>query len=190
MINELFLLNSDYSMRISSGHSQFLFKKGINLLIGENGSGKSTLLKLISDGNISISKGDISVTLINPKEQFDVRFIDMSAQGKNRDVSNESGAVYRHALLSHFRSHGESNKPILSALKNFADGTLVVIDEPELALDFENINDFIQIIKNESARLNFIISTHNPLIIRMPEAHCISLSKNSDYKSCLLEAYR
>lgn len=190
MIKTLAIKNPDMIGRISSGESVIEFQKGINLLIGENGSGKSTILNQISKGNTGVQNGDIAVKLFESGEHFDLRFVDMSEQGKNRNLSGyESDVVYRHSLLSHFKSHGESNIPILLGMKGFKSGTLVLVDEPELALDFENMVKFIKLLKKEQNRLNFIISTHSPLLINIAEAHCVSLSQKPSYKERLLKAY-
>ncbi len=190
MIKTITINDKDIVSRIGCKKNVFEFKNGINLLIGENGSGKSTLLNLISSGREGVEKGRFSITTHDEYGEFSLRFIDMSKQGKNKVIhGNESDDEYMYGLISQFKSSGQAKIPVLLALEKFRNNTLVLIDEPELSLDFEHMIEFINLIEQESNRLNFVISTHNPLLIKSSRAHCVIMSKKHDYKERLLSVY-
>lgn len=191
MIKTVEVFRPDIASRISSPEKTFNFIKGVNLLIGENGCGKSTLLNLIASGNEGISNGFFSITTHDNNAPFALRFIDMTKQGKNMQTSaDDDSDKFLYAIVSKFKSSGEANIPVLLAFHKFKDGMLVIIDEPEQSLDFEHMLEFIEQLKRESNRINFIISTHNPLLINQSFVNCINLSKTKDYKERLMGAFR
>ena len=79
---------------------------------------------------------------------------------------------------SKFLSHGESSRKLLRSLA--AETTaedIVVLDEPEQALDFEGL----QLLKAVLAALptpQVIIATHSPFLILEPAYHVIELTPN------------
>jgi predicted ATPase len=166
MLKSIEILDSDIKDRLSTKEAVFDFTLGINLLIGPNGSGKSTLYDLIKSGNIGVKKGHFRV---ETDGKMSLRAMRMQEQGRAANLNNLTGDAYTVGVLSRFRSHGEINWPLLSSISEFDDYTLVLMDEPEQALDIEHMLMLMDVLKKESSRLQFIIATHSPLLMTIAD---------------------
>lgn len=151
------------------------------MLEGENGSGKSTLLH--------------SIYLALKGEQVDGYAYKLDAQGK------ELGRV----LLFDAEQHNPRNNPdlfdddpqmkefITSAshgqvmLSLFAetfpalpDGSVLLLDEPEMALSQSNQRRILKMLKELVDQKNFrvIAATHSPHLLAAPETYVINLDRH------------
>ena len=69
------------------------------------------------------------------------------------------------SLQTSVKSHGQSLGEYLTALESLTLKSVVLIDEPETALDFGNLTKFQQLLVQKVAiGVQFIIASHSPLI--------------------------
>lgn len=183
MLKKITVKNPSLTKRISSEQKSFAFKPGINLLVGRNGSGKSTIFDLIISGNEGVEKGDFTA-------EFDGIFNIRAIRLEDHSRKNDSRVKDSYYIYSHFLSHGEANWPLIQALEDFPDNTLLLLDEPEQALDFHRIMELRQLLTRHTGRLQFIIATHHPCLISMPEANCVSVDQDPNYGDWLVKAYK
>ena len=144
------------------------FNNGLNVIVGENGSGKSSFLNLIMDHNKEIVE-------ITTKDNAKYRFFD--SEKNNPRLNNAvSTNLEMFNLHSHFISHGEAMLPIIKAMSDFKNET-IIIDEPESGLSLSNQKIVIDLL-NDSIKNNcqIIISTHSYVIIKNTK-HVFSMNK-------------
>ena len=85
------------------------------------------------------------------------------------------GNAYEYS--SHNMSHGES---FLDAVQNFQGNGLYIFDEPEAALSPSGIMKLMAHINSlVKENCQFIISTHSPMLISLPNSDVYQLSKDS-----------
>jgi predicted ATPase len=148
------------------------------MLQGENGSGKSTLLHAIYyalrgdkvDGFVyRVDMGGITPGRVflfdaeqhNPRTQVElfkeqpemVEFLKMASHGQ--------------VMLSLFRE----------SFPKLPDGTILLLDEPEMALSASNQRRILKMLKELVDQKNFriICATHSPVLIDAPETYVINL---------------
>jgi predicted ATPase len=148
------------------------------MLQGENGSGKSTLLHAIYyalraekvEGYVyRTDLGGITPSRVflfdaeqhNPRTQLElfkeqpemVEFLKMASHGQ--------------VMLSLFRE----------SFPKLPDGTILLLDEPEMALSASNQRRILKMLKELVDQKNFriICATHSPVLIEAPETYVINL---------------
>jgi len=148
------------------------------MLQGENGSGKSTLLHAIyyalrgervesyvyrmEMGNVPAGKVFLfDAEQHNPRTQLElfkeqpemVEFLKMASHGQ--------------VMLSLFRE----------SFPKLPDGTILLLDEPEMALSASNQRRILKMLKELVDQKNFriICATHSPVLIDAPETYVINL---------------
>jgi predicted ATPase len=151
------------------------------MLQGENGSGKSTLLHAIYyalrgdkvDGYIyRVDMGGLTMNRVflfdaeqhNPRTQLElfkeqpemVEFLKMASHGQ--------------VMLSLFRE----------SFPKLPDGTILLLDEPEMALSASNQRRILKMLKELVDQKNFriICATHSPVLIEAPETYVINLDNH------------
>ena len=151
------------------------------MLTGENGSGKSTLLHSIyyalrgqqADGFVyRLDKGEVNVEKAflfdaeqhNPRTQLDlfkdnpemIEFLQMASHGQ--------------VMLAMFRE----NFPSL------ADGTILLLDEPEMALSVSNQRRILKMLLElaDQRKFRIIAATHSPVLIETPDTYVINLDRH------------
>lgn len=179
------------------------FTKPVTFIVGENGSGKSTLIEGIAaafgfnpeGGSLNFSfetKATHSELwrylrlskLYRPKDGFFLRaesFYNASSYLEEIDeipaaapkVLDAYGGVSLHEM-----SHGEG---FLKLVQNrFFGHGLYILDEPEAALSPMKIMTLIceidRLVKDGS---QFIIATHSPMLMAMPEAEVLLVGRES-----------
>lgn len=147
------------------------FKEGLNIIVGENGAGKSTLLNLITgEKNNSLFK--IETKNIN------FRFLNTEKDNPRvKTIENCKSVAY--AMLSRFKSHGETILDIMLAAKDFKN-EIIFIDEPEAGISLKNqlklLKNFENIINNNCCQM--VVVTHSYVIIKNVEKVFSMDSKN------------
>lgn len=190
-----------YLLHIESIQSlcELEFTKNITFFTGENGSGKSTLLEAIAmayglncEGgtinyqfstygqrlelgeNLSIIKGHK-----RPKMSYFFRaesFYNVATK------SIEYESIYGSKSL-HEQSHGES---FMTFFQSFQEEGLYLMDEPEAALSPQTqLALFVQISKMAKEGSQFIIATHSPVLLAIPDAEILLFDK--EIHRCLYE---
>lgn len=181
------------------------FNKNITFLVGENGSGKSTLLEAIAvcfgfnpEGgsiNFQFSSKDTHSTLHNfirlarglkrPADSFFLRaesFYNVATEIEALDAVWEPGSFLKGygGKSLHEQSHGES---FLSLMVNrFRGKGIYLLDEPEAALSPQRQLSMLLRIHQLSATSQFIIATHSPILLGMPDADIYSFDGGEIHK--------
>ena len=163
------------------------FKSAITYLIGENGAGKSTLMEAIAyslginpeGGNKNTrfatrethSRLGEYLTCVKgvhaPKETF---FLRAESFYNLASYVDSVGAAFSYGGNSlHSQSHGEA---FMSVLQNKLSGRgLYLLDEPEAALSPVRQLAALSIINRlVSQGSQFIIATHSPILMALPDA--------------------
>lgn len=173
------------------GLDQLAFHKPITFFVGENGSGKSTLLEAIAvaygfnpEGgtkNYSFSTYDShselcdAVRLIKgihkPGWGYFLRAESFYNVATAEDeYSKEPGG--RPEYL-HKKSHGESF--LAMAQSHFKANGIYLLDEPEAALSPQRqLTLLLEIVNCARAGSQFIIVTHSPILLGIPDAEILS----------------
>lgn len=169
------------------------FSSNITFLVGENGTGKSTLLEAIAitcgfnaeggSKNFLFSTQDTHsnlheyLTIVKrgyPKDGFFLRA--ESFYNAASYIDNFPDLSYGKNDM-HEQSHGES---FLMLVQNrFGDNGLYLLDEPECALSTQRLfvlmQEIHELAKNGS---QFIIATHSPILMSIPNSDVFELSEN------------
>ncbi len=167
------------------------FNKNITFFVGENGSGKSTLLEAIAvsygfnpEGGtknynfstynshselcdaIRLKKG-----MIQPAWGYFLRAESFYNVASWEEEYARMGGV--PSLELHHESHGESFLAIVQ--KNFKKNGLYILDEPEAALSPQRqLTLLIEISRLAKENAQFIIVTHSPILLGIPDAEILS----------------
>lgn len=135
-------------------------------LVGPNGCGKSTVIRAIK-ALASAKKNqflerppyiETEVSHSRPLLVFDAE----------RDNPRMAGMISSSwNVISQFRSHGETMRCILGQSLEELDGKkmIIVLDEPEAALDFDGLMKFARLMQSRQQH-QFIIATHHPILWR------------------------
>ena len=199
-----------------SKEKELSFSSSVTFLVGENGTGKSTLLEAIAlaygfnpeggSRNFRFSTNDTHselfkhITLVKrgyAKDGFFLRAESLYNVATNIDDMDRQPAFAPPVIEGyggvslHNQSHGES---FLSIVQNrFFGKGLYILDEPEAALSpmrlLTLMADISALVKKDS---QFIIATHSPMLMALPDSEILELSfegiKKVDYKDT--EHYR
>ena len=148
------------------------------MLTGENGSGKSTLLNSIyyalrgekvenyvyrlDPGKVKIGKVFLfDAEQHNPRMQMDL-FKDQPEMQEFLRV-----ASHGQVMLSMFNQ----------TFQSFPDGTMLLLDEPEMALSVSNQRRILKMLLELADKKNFriICATHSPVLIEDKDTYVINL---------------
>ena len=173
----------------------------VTILLGENGTGKSTLLEAIAVASGFNAEGgtknfDFSTNATHSelyrhltlsrrayaRDGFFLRAESLYNVATNIDELDAAPSFGRPLIDSyggvslHRQSHGES---FLAVVQNrFGGNGLYILDEPEAALSPMRILTLIAAI-HRLVRQNsqFIIATHSPMLMALPDAQILELSE-------------
>lgn len=168
-------------------HPSMTFKPGVNLLIGPNGCGKSSIIRAIVEAQKKYSH------FKDAEVAFDVptRFYAFDTEKQNpRMQSHFLDEGMQFQVASMFKSHGETMAAVLLALKDGFRGkepTVILLDEPESALDAGNMKLFLEAIQLHPEK-QWVIATHALPIMLLPKANVIEFKK--DYLKTVVADYR
>lgn len=151
------------------------------MLQGENGSGKSTLLHSIhyalrgekvegyvyrlDPGSVKPGRSFLfDAEQHNPRMQLDL------FQGQPEMIEFLKTASHGQVMLSMFRE----------TFPKMGDGTVLLLDEPEMALSVSNQQRILKMLKELVDQKNFriICATHSPVLIDAPETYVINLDRH------------
>ncbi len=181
---------------------KIVFMKPITLFVGENGSGKSTLLEAIAvahgfnpEGgtkNYCFSTHDTHSELCNAitiakgyrKEKWG--YFLRAESFYNVATQEEEYADFVHPSEEyHNRSHGESFLKMVQ--NNIQPNGLYFLDEPEAALSPQRqLTLLAEIYRCASDGAQFIIATHSPILLGIPNAEIFSFD-NGKIHTCRYE---
>lgn len=184
MLTKVTLLKKDLIDRC--GRASFEFHPGINILAGSNGSGKSTLLRAIMSTTHSTALRSPSANLEISDPRFPLPLFHHSADEvvKTEDTNKGSNLL---SLQANAESHGQTLSKYLLGLENLVNPSIVLLDEPETALDLDHLLGFTDIVQEKlELGMQFVIATHHPVLWMMEGSHFITFGKNRKYvKECL-----
>ncbi len=171
------------------------FNKPVTFFVGENGSGKSTMLEAIAvaygfnpEGgtkNYCFSTYDShselcdSIRLIRGYNRAEWGYFlraesfynVATAEEEEYSLDSEGRKVY--TSYYHKKSHGESFLAI--AQDNFKPNGVYFLDEPEAALSPQRqLTLLLEIYNCAKEGSQFIIVTHSPILLGMPDAEILS----------------
>ena len=151
------------------------------MLTGENGSGKSTLLQSIQcalrgeqvEGYIyRLETGDVKLERSflfdaerhNPRTQLDL------FQDQPEMLEFLKMASHGQVMLSLFRE----------TFPKLPDGTILLLDEPEMALSVSNQRRILKMLKElvDQKQFRIICATHSRELIEAPETYVIDLDRH------------
>ncbi len=177
------------------GLDYLAFKKKITIFVGENGSGKSTLLEAIAvnygfnpEGgtkNYNFSTYDSHSELCDairltrgihkPKRGYFLRAESFYNVATAEEMySREDPRGIRQ--MFHEKSHGESFLQL--AQTSFKEHGLYLLDEPEAALSPQRqLTLLLEIVNCAKEDSQFIMVTHSPILLGIPEAEILSFDK-------------
>ena len=177
-----------------AGISDLRFHKPITFFVGENGSGKSTMLEAIAvaygfnpEGgtkNYSFSTYDSHSELCNamrlirgynkPGWGYFLRAESFyNVASAEEEYSRGPGGSPQHF---HEKSHGESFLAL--AQSNFKGNGVYLLDEPEAALSPQRqLTLLLEIMECARDNSQFIIVTHSPILLGIPEAEILSFDE-------------
>ena len=155
----------------------------IVMLQGENGSGKSTLLHSIwyalrgekAEGYVyRLDRGKVSNqhTFLFDAEQHNPRTQLEFFKDSPEMLEFIQSASHGQVMLSMF----QENFP------NLPDGTILLLDEPEMALSVSNqrriLKMLLELVDKKGFRI--ICATHSPVLIEAPETYVINLDNHTN----------
>ena len=182
------------SIAAVSGIDEFTFEKPVTFFVGENGSGKSTLVEALAVAyGFNAEGGTLNYNFSTYAESHELASAIRLTKGIHRPqagyffraesffnvatASEKYGTKYGGKRL-HSQSHGES---FLAFFQEFSNRRgIYIMDEPEAALSPQRQLTLLLIIaemaKNGS---QFIIATHSPILLGLPEASIFSFSNGA-----------
>ncbi len=201
-LDENSYLNNLPIIKYLSREQELSFNSNVTFFVGENGTGKSTLLEAIAvaygfnaeggSKNFRFSTNATHSELFehirvsrcgHAKDGFFLRAESLYNVATNIDEMDEAPSFdtpiiegYGGVSL-HEQSHGES---FLAIVQNrFFGNGLYILDEPEAALSPMRLLTLMAEI-NELVKKNsqFIIATHSPILMTLPNAQILEFSEN------------
>jgi len=156
------------------------FRSGLNLLVGDQGSGKSTALRLIINSAKSgaLDRHDRADAEKVCKLRVDpMRVMSFDFEKDNPRVSAHFSdrMDYGAQITSRWKSHGEFTNMVLHALLQIDKPTILLVDEPDMALSMRSITKLIDIFKDVVSKgCQVLAAVHHPWIIEStPEVYSL-----------------
>jgi predicted ATPase len=151
------------------------------MLQGENGAGKSTLLHSIFyalrgekvDGyvyRLEPGKVEVQKSYLFDAEQHNPRVQLELFKEQPEMVEFLRTASHGQVMLSMFRE----------TFPKLADGTILLLDEPEMALSVSNQRRILKMLMEltDQKKFRIICATHSPVLIEAPETYVINLDRH------------
>lgn len=151
------------------------------MLAGENGSGKSTLLHSIYYA-LQGEKVDHYVYRLDFKERQAPRVFLFDAEQHN--PRNQLEVFSQNPQMKEFleiASHGQVMLTLFKeAFPSLPEGTVLLLDEPEMALSQSNQKRILKMLKELVDRkgMRIIAATHSPTLLDAPETYVINLDNH------------
>lgn len=183
--------NADYALELAAVQTLDQIEFGpVTVLAGNNGTGKSTILEAIAvtagfnpeggSRNLNFSTHDTHSSLADhlvlewgrrPRWGWFLRAETFYGMASHIEADEFLAPTFPQF---HYRSHGESFLDL--ATSRFAGEGLYLLDEPESALSIQGLMSLCGVISRSLVNgSQFIISTHSPLLMALPDAHVFEL---------------
>jgi predicted ATPase len=151
------------------------------MLTGENGSGKSTLLQSIYIALQGKQAENYFYTLDVGGVEVGKVFLFDAEQHNPRmqlDVFKDQPQMLEFLQMA---SHGQVMLSMFSqTFPSFPEGTILLLDEPEMALSVSNQRRILKMLLELADQKNFriICATHSPMMIDSPDTYVIDLDRH------------
>ena len=151
------------------------------MLQGENGSGKSTLLNSLHyairgeqvEGYVyRLETGDVKLgrSYLFDAEQHNPR--------TQLELFKDDPQMLEFLRIA---SHGQVMLSLFKeSFPKLADGTVLLLDEPEMALSVSNQRRILKMLKDlvDKKKFRIVCATHSPVLIDDPETYVINLDRH------------
>ena len=149
--------------------TKFVFRPGVNLLVGDQGAGKSSLLQLIRKLATPNSQSEVTgiFTLLTSKDAFTVYSYDFEEDNPRVAIELTNG-IAMFQVQSRFKSHGQVVQAIqanITALEQEFTPCCLTMDEPDTGLSLRSVYALIQQLKRLSKHPQILAAVHNPVLI-------------------------
>lgn len=190
--------NYIYYLSVIKNFKKIEFKKPITIFVGENGLGKSTLIEAIATKwGFNAEGGSRHFNFKTRQTESDLNKYIKIVKGPYRARDGyflRSEPLYNVASYVddvdvaeayggkslHDQSHGESFLSIF--FKRFMGNGLYILDEPEAALSpVSQMSLLIRINQLVSLNSQFIIATHSPILLAIPNAEILEITEKGIY---------
>lgn len=183
-----------YQIPAIAGIDHFEFKSNITFFVGENGSGKSTLLEAFAVAcGLNPEGGTANYRFSTYDDYSDLASAIQIRKGPYRPKWSyflRAESFYNVASAAmmkynddgkmpdlHARSHGES---FLDFIQKANQPGLYIMDEPEAALSPQRqLTLLIHLVKMAQKGAQFVIVTHSPILLAIPDAEIFSFDEGS-----------
>lgn len=151
------------------------------MLAGENGSGKSTLLHSIY---YALRQQEVEnyVYRMDWKDQKPTKVFLFDAEQHNpRRQSELFGDNPQMKEFLEIASHGQVMLTLFKeAFPSLPEGTVLLLDEPEMALSQSNQRRTLKMLKElaDQKSMRIIAATHSPILLDSPETYVINLDNH------------
>lgn len=151
------------------------------MLEGENGSGKSTLLASIYHALNGEEIDNYAYKLDTRNVSLDrVLLFDAEQHNPRQNQSLYEGEPQLQEFLS-TASHGQVMLSLFQqTFPQLPDGTVLLLDEPEMALSPSNQRRILKMLKElvDTKHFRIVAATHSPQLLNAPETYIINLDKH------------
>lgn len=187
------------------------FDNPVTFFVGENGTGKSTLLEALAVAfGFNPEGGTLNYRFSTYDDVSELSDAIRLSKGYRRPEANASYFFRAESFFNvatkaedyrdnypkkiyysryggkslHEQSHGES---FLAYFQSFNQSGLYLMDEPEAALSPQRqLTLFIQIVKMAQAGSQFLIASHSPILLGIPDVDILSFD-NGELHRCAYE---
>jgi len=154
--------------RMAGGLPMVQFSPGVNILAGPNGSGKSTIIRVIRDADWEEKTGSET----NRAGNRNVEWIAFDGEQDNPRFKVGHGPLQ---FVDTVGSHGQVQRRVFKFLNDrISSGMLVIMDEPEAALDLDGVY-YLRKIVEERTDLQWIIASHHPVLWKIGGARIVEI---------------
>lgn len=176
-------------------------KDGINIIASPNGKGKTTIMEASQAFLMSKEKPDgvILEPGYSKKDKPAVYFFatkDMEPQRMMDNINPMSSSSTDEVAFWFNRtslSHGQSTRELMVDINELAtngNAGCIIIDEPEIAMDSDNIVLLINEINKLKTKVQFIIVSHHPWIVLNKDFNVINLDPLVDSQQKAIESMK
>jgi predicted ATPase len=151
------------------------------MLAGENGTGKSTLLHSIYYALKNEQVDHYSYRLdLAGKEVPNVFLFDAEQHNPRNQLELFAENPEMKEFLS-MASHGQVMLTMFrEAFPSLPEGTVLLLDEPEMALSQSNQRRILMMLKElvDQRNMRIVAATHSPVLLEAPETYVINLDEH------------
>jgi predicted ATPase len=147
---------------------KFVFRPGVNLLVGDQGVGKSSLLKLIRETAGPDTRARVKPILtVHTSKEITMYGYDFEKDNPRVASSLESGNTL-FAIQARFQSHGQVVQAIqgnVAGLSKKKGPFCFIMDEPDTGLSPRSAYNLVKQLNQLAKYHQILAAVHNPILI-------------------------